>query len=123
MKYWKGRWLIGVSLLHLLFVLVVYGNVIRSMVQHGLVKSVTNTTTAAVAWILLFGVLLFICGLAIASIERNASGVVPKAIGLGLFVVAVLAVVLMPASGAWLIFPPAIAILIQKTTSTTVATS
>lgn len=123
MKYWKGRWIIGVSLLHLLFVFVAFGKVIRSMAQHGLVRSVTNTTTTAVAWILLFGAILLILGLAVDSIERNASGVVPKPIGLGLFVVTVLAVVLMPASGAWLIFPPAIAILIKKATSAAVVAS
>ena len=60
----------------------------------------------------LFGVLLFACGLAVAALER-AGAPMPRALGVCLLALTVLGVVLMPASGFWLAFPPAVVILVR----------
>lgn len=115
MTPWIGRWLIVVSIIHTAFAFVVFGDVLRSFVTHGLFNSVgTDPMRGAVAWFVLFGVVLFICGQVITALERATSGAVPKSIGATLLALVVLGVVLMPASGFWLALPPAVALLLRK---------
>jgi hypothetical protein len=121
MTHWIGRWLIGVSILHTLFATVVFHKTLLIIVQRGVFNVVgTDPMIAAVVWFVLCGAAMFIGGLAISALER-ASGTVPKSIGWSLLVYAIIGVVLMPASGFWLIFPPAIAVLLKKTNNATVA--
>jgi len=64
MKQWIGRWLMGVSIIHTIFAFVVFQNVLISLIQRGVFNTVGNDPMAgAVVWFVLFGVVLFICGL------------------------------------------------------------
>ena len=54
----------------------------------------------------------FITGLAVSALERSSSGVLRKSLGWSMLALAMFGVVLMPASGFWLAFPPAIAVLV-----------
>lgn len=115
MKHWIGRWLIGVSIIHTVFAIVVFGNVLLSVIQRGVFNTVgADPMVGAVVWFVLFGAVLFICGLAVSALERSMSGVLPKSLGWSLLGLSTLGVVLMPASGFWLAFPPAIAVLARK---------
>lgn len=115
MKHWIGRWLIGVSIIHTLFAVFVFSEVLQSIVQRGVFDSVGNDPmTGAVVWFVLFGALLFVCGLAVAMLEQATGGLPPKPLGWSLLALALLGVALMPASGFWLAFPPAIAVLTGK---------
>jgi hypothetical protein len=115
MKHWKGRWLIAVSIIHTLFAFAVFGKVLSSIVQRGVFDTVGNDPlTGAVVWFVLFGLALFICGLAVSALERLPNSSVPKSIGWSVLAMTVIGVVLMPASGFWLAIPPALAILLQK---------
>ena len=115
MKHWIGRWLIGVSIIHTLFAVVVFHGVLASIVRRGVFNTVGNDPmVGAVVWFVLFGVALFIVGLAISSLERASLGVLPKSLGWSLLALALFGVLLMPASGFWLAFPPAIAVLLRK---------
>jgi len=58
--------------------------------------------------------MLFVCGLAIAALEKSSSRRLPKSIGWSLLAIGVVGVTLMPASGFWLVFPPAIAVLVKN---------
>lgn len=119
MKNWIGRWLIGVSIIHTLFALAVFHRVLAAIVRRGVFDTVGNDPmVGAVVWFVLFGLALFIVGLAVSSLERASSGVLPKSLGWSLLALAVLGVVLMPASGFWLAFPPAIAVLLRKPRAT-----
>jgi hypothetical protein len=112
MKRWIGWWIIAVSFIHTLFAFVVFGDVLRSLAARGLFDAVGNDARAGVAaWFVLFGALLFVCGITIAALERASSDLLPKRIGWSLLFLAVLGVTLMPASGFWLAFPPALAII------------
>ena len=114
MKHWIGRWLIGVSIIHTLFAVAVFGEVLSSVVQRGVLNTVgRDPMVAAVVWFVLFGVALFIYGLAVLALE-GSSAPLPKSLGWSTLALATLGVVLMPASGFWLAFPPAIAILVRK---------
>ena len=115
MKQWVGRWLIGVSALHTVFAVAVFGEVLASIYKRGVYNTVGgDARTAAVAWFVLFGVLMFICGLAIATLEKSSSRPLPKSIGWSMLALGVAGVTLMPVSGFWLVFPPAIAVLFKK---------
>jgi len=115
MKQWVGRWLIGVSALHTVYAVAVYGEALASIVKRGVFNTVgTDPQTAAVAWFVLFGAMLFVCGLAIAALEKSSSSRFPKSIGWSLLAIGVVGVTLMPVSGFWLVFPPAIAVLVKN---------
>ena len=68
----------------------------------------------AVVWSVLFGLVVFITGLAVSALERSSSGVLPKSLGWSMLALATFGVALMPASGFWLAFPPAIAVLVRR---------
>lgn len=115
MKNWIGRSLIGISIIHTTVAVLAFGNVVHSIFQRGVFNTVgTDPATAAVAWSVLFGAMLFVCGLAVSTLERTSPGMLPKRLGWSLLVPVTLGVVLMPASGFWLALPPAIAILAGK---------
>lgn len=117
MKHWIGRWLIGISIIHTLFAAVIFGKVLLSVAQRGVFNTVgTDPMVGAVVWFVLFGAALFICGLAVSALERSSPNPLPKSLGWSLLALATLGVFLMPASGFWLAFPPAIAVLARKST-------
>ncbi len=115
MKHWIGRWLIGVSIIHTLFAIFVFRDVLTSLIQRGVFNTVgSDPMTGAVVWFVLFGVVLFICGLAISALEQSSSNPLPKSLGWSLLTLVALGVVLMPASGFWLAISPALAILLPR---------
>jgi len=116
MKHWIGRWLIGVAILHTLFAVVMFGKALWSVIQRGVFNTVgTDQLVGVIVWFVLFGGVVFICGLAVSALERLSPGPLPKSLGWSLLALATVGVVLMPASGFWLVFPPAIAVLARKT--------
>lgn len=117
MKHWNwiGRWLIGVSAGHTLFAVVMFNEDLLSVVRRGVFNTVgTDPMVAAVVWFVLFGAILFICGLAVSALEKSSPSPLPKSLGWSLLALAMLGVILMPMSGFWLVFPPAIAVLARK---------
>ena len=115
MKRWIGRWLVGVSVAHTLFALVVFNKQLMSIVQRGVLNTVHGDALTAIAvWFVLFGGALLICGLAVDALEQRSSYPLPKSIGWSLLALSVAGVCLMPVSGFWLAFPPAFAILASR---------
>jgi hypothetical protein len=117
MKHWKGRWLMTVAILHTIVAIALFGDVLAAIIQRGVFDTVGNDPmTGAVVWFVLFGAVLFICGQVIYALEKSLSGSpLPRAIGWSLLALVLLGITLMPVSGFWLAFPPAIAILRGKT--------
>lgn len=114
MTPWVGRWLVVVSIIHTLFAVVAFPDVLRSLVERGIVDSVgTDPMRAAVTWFVLFGAVLFICGSVITHLERATAGALPRSIGWSLLGLVIVGVVLMPASGFWLALPPAVTLLVR----------
>ena len=111
-KIWIGRWLIGVAILHTLFAIVVFNKIFLTIMQHGVFNAVGNDPmTAAAVWFLLFGAALALMGMAIHSLEQNGNFTSARAIGIGTFLMTLLGIVLMPASGFWLALPAVIALM------------
>ena len=105
----------GVAVIHTGFAVVAFGGVLREIAARGVFDTVgSDPMVGAVAWFVLFGAVLFVCGLAVATLDRVTGGELPKPLGWSLLALATTGVVLMPASGFWLAFPPAIAVLTRK---------
>jgi hypothetical protein len=115
MKYWIGKWIIAVSIIHTIFAFVVFSEVILQILLDGVFNSVgADSLRGAVVWFLLFGFVLFAFGLATNIIEEMSNGDVPVSIGFSLLFVILLGVILMPISGFWLALPPALTIIYKR---------
>lgn len=114
-RRWIGKWIIGVAILHTVFGLVSFGRFLKPVIQRGVFNAIGGDVPAAFAvWFLLFGAALLIAGMAIAMLENALAQPLPKSLGWSLLLLAIVGIVLMPASGFWLIFPPALAVLLAK---------
>lgn len=112
MRAWKGKWLIGVAAGHTLYAVVVFGRALADIAARGFYDTVgEDLMTAAVVWFVLFGAVLAIAGQAIDHIER-AAACVPRSLGVSLLLLTVAGILLMPASGFWLVFPPIFALFL-----------
>lgn len=115
MKRWLGRWIVGVSLLHTLVALVLFRSQLSAILERGFFNSLGGDARLSVAaWFVLFGAVLFVLGLAIDALERHKGSAVPRSLGWSLLALGLVGVSLMPASGFWLTFPPAVAILLRR---------
>lgn len=111
-KRWIGRWIVAVSVLHTLFGLIAFAPVLRTMLNAGLWNSVgEDAMRGGVAWFLLSGGFMLVGGLAVDACERSNGDCPLRAIGWSLLIVTLITIVLMPVSGAWLLLPPAIAMI------------
>lgn len=113
---WIGRWLLGVALLHTFFGLVAFPQVLLQLWQLGVFDAVgTDPLRGAVVWFLLFGAPLTLLAWVITPLERRQEATpLLRRLGWGLLALALAGVVLMPASGFWLVLPPALALLRRR---------
>ena len=115
MKRWIGRWLIGISIFHSVVAGLIFGKDLVAVARRGEFHTIGSDPTAGAAiWFLLFGVLLFVCGLVIDALEQASPRPLPKTIGWSLLALSLMGVMIMPLSGFWLAFPPAIAIIAAR---------
>lgn len=107
----------GVALLHTTFAFVVAGKHYQQMLTSGLINSANSPQANLAIWFLLFGVLLFITGLLLLTLERAQQRLSRLAI-YSLLALTVLGVTVLPASGFWLMFPPIVALIIDDLQTT-----
>jgi hypothetical protein len=113
---WKGLWLLGVAAVHTVFAVLVFQPQLQEIVQRGVFDSVgADPMLGAVTWFVLFGGLFALLGWSLLLVERNAGPepVSLRVLGAGLLALALLGIVLMPASGFWLVLPPAFALCLR----------
>lgn len=109
---WIGRWLIVVAIIHTAFSGIVFATTVKQIIALGVFDSIgADPLRGAVAWFILFGLVLFALGLAIDEIERYSSRPPSRRLGLSLAVFVALGILLMPASGFWLAVPPTFILL------------
>ena len=113
-KQWIGRTLIGISIIHIVLGLIEYHSILALLVREGLFNTIDQQWDRNTAfWFLNTGFSLLLLGCIINWAEKNNSRL-PVFIGWGLLCMTILAVIIMPAPGFWLIFIPAIG-LIKRT--------
>ncbi len=112
-RIWMGRWLVAVAICHNVVGLALGGEVLLGLVERGVFNTVSDDDplTGMVVWFMLFGVLLALLGMAVHAMERSGQLQGARAIGVGTALMTLLGVVLMPVSGFWLAFPPAIGLM------------
>lgn len=111
---WMGRWLLAVAALHTLFGLLVFAGPLQKMLSRGLFNAVgADPLLAAATWFLLFGAPLALLGQALTLLEHQShlDPALLRPLGWGLLALWALGVLLMPASGFWLVLPVVWALL------------
>lgn len=114
-RIWIGPWLLAVATLHTAFALLVFGGIYRDLLARGLVNTVgADPMVGASVWFALFGAPLALQALAITPLERAGDHAALRKQGWGLLLMALLGVALMPASGFWLVLPPALVLMLRR---------
>jgi Family of unknown function (DUF6463) len=114
MKHWIGRWLCVVAIIHVFIAVVVHRRILFLILERGVFNTVTSDPViGAFVWSVFFGAVAFIGGIVVNALEKS-SNVLPKSLGWSLLTLSIVGVVLVPVSGFWLIFPPAMSILLRK---------
>lgn len=109
----------AVAAVHTVFAAVVFYPQWQEIARRGVFDSVgTDPMLGAVTWFLLCGGVLALLGWAVMLVERNAAlgAVSLRGLGMGLLGMTLVGIVLMPASGFWLLLPPALALCMQPHT-------
>lgn len=111
LRPWIGRSITGIAILHLATAPVFYGDALRSIWQGGLLNAVLNDPATEPLrsggfWYLGTGLVELSLGLLVSWLSRR-HGEVPRLLGWLLLGTAAFGVLLMPASGYWLLLIPA----------------
>lgn len=115
MKKWIGNWIIGTSTIHTLFAIFMFQDIWLYIFNHGVFNTVGDDKhIASVVFFFLWGLLFYTFGFTVKALE-NKNIELPKILGIGLLINAVISVILVPDSGYWLLFVPAIAIILKTT--------
>ena len=118
MKAWIGKAIVGIGIIHCLFGVVFSRSTLALLWSEGLINTVNGHPEREFAfWFLAFGLLAIILGSFINWTERK--GIIPPPfLGWSLFVLTVAVVTIMPLSGGWLVFIPALGAIIRSRTRT-----
>ena len=111
-KRWIGRWLIGVAILHTVVGVIMGQGALATLWRRGVINSVgADAMTGVFVWFFFCGAVLALLGMALDKLEKSGGFDGARALGIGLALLSLAGVVLMPVSGFWLMFPPAIALM------------
>jgi GNAT superfamily N-acetyltransferase len=108
-----GRIIMGIAGIHFFFGLWFGRGQIAAIARDGFVNSVDGHPGRPLAfWFLAFSAPAFLAGLLIAGIGARGEAA-PRALGWSVFVFALVMNLLMPLSGGWLLFGPAVLLLLD----------
>ena len=112
MRAWIGKSIILIGIVHSIFGFVVFRDEIAAVFWNGVFDTINDADRAVAFWFLFFGFTAIIAGSLADWCERRF-GKLPGFFGVSLLLLASVFVILMPASGAWLLFIPAIATILR----------
>ncbi|MGB4116785.1 MAG: DUF6463 family protein [Polaromonas sp.] len=105
-RHWIGHWMMLVAAIHTVFGLVVFNADLWAMLRLGFFDTVAqDSRRAAVVFFMLFGFLLAVLAHATTALERTGQRAPLRRMGWSLLLLCVVAVLLMPSSGFWLMGP------------------
>ncbi len=117
MQAWIGKSIIFIGIVHSVFGFVVFRSILAELVSDGLINTVNRQPDREFAfWFLFFGFMAIIAGALIDWCERNV-GTLPRFLGWSLLAMTAVCVTIMPVSGAWSIFVPAIGAILRSHSS------
>lgn len=114
MKNWIGKFVIGIGTLHTLVGIILLTPLVEDeLLADGLFNSINGQPKReAFLWFLTSGFFMLIVGGLLNFMEKNGQ-TIPSFLGWSLFFTALFVVFFSPISGAWLIFVPAIALILK----------
>jgi hypothetical protein len=111
---WIGKWIAAVGLLHFVSGFLIYAEAWRTIADRRLVASINDhDATATAFWFGGAGLLLMIVGALTDWIERTGQAP-PRWLGWAMAALLVMFIVPTPMTGAWLLLPPTVALLLRK---------
>jgi len=114
-KRWVGRYILGVSAIHTVFGVIVFQDVLMRIFADGLFNAIgDDPLRGAVTWFLFTGFSLAVIGLAVDLLEKHAPTTKLSVLGWVVFAISGLGVILMPASGFWLLMIPAFTMVLRS---------
>jgi hypothetical protein len=114
LRAWIGKSLVAIGIIHCIFGFVFLRSTLAVLWSEGLFNTVHGEPEREfVFWFLAFGSLAMILGAVIDWTERQGR-FPPAFFGWWLFGLTVVVVTMMPASGGWLVFVPAIGAIIRS---------
>jgi len=114
MRRWIGRWLMGVGVVHAGFGAVVFAEPLSGILRDGVWNAVDGHAGRPLAfWFVFVGLFTIVFGGLVDWIESRGLRL-PRRLGWGLAIVALLAIVTMPVGGGWLLLPPAVGALLRS---------
>ncbi len=117
MKRWVGRSIVAIGLLHTVFGLVGFRNILAMLLRDGIFNTVNGQPDREMAfWFIFFGFLLIVFGALIDWCESKGIKL-PPFLGWGLLTITIIGVMLMPVSGFWLLIIPSIGAIRDKALS------
>ena len=114
MQAWIGKSIIFIGVVHSVFGFVVFRSTIAELVREGVINTVNGQPLREFAfWFLFFGFMAIIAGALTDWSERNF-GILPGFLGWSLLAMTVVLVTIMPVSGAWMLFVPAVGAIFRS---------
>ena len=105
-----------VSIGHTVVASIFYGGTYRELAASGFYNSVKSEKTGLAVWFALFGVILFVVGMLISTLEKHGLQA-SQSLGVALLSLTLIGVLLMPVSGFWLMFPAIFGIFYRHTSN------
>ena len=114
MKKWIGRYLIAIGVFHALLTFVFFQDGLISIFQEGIWNTVSgHEDRTAAFWFMMSGFFSIVLGIFVNCAEHELSNL-PVSLGYSLLTLAAVIVIVLPAIGGWLLFPPGIALVIRN---------
>jgi Family of unknown function (DUF6463) len=113
MRGWIGKSIIAIGLIHVCYGVAVFQRILGILFEEGLINSVNGQPNRELAfWFIAFGVVLVLLGALADYCEQGAS--LPQFFGWALLVFTALVLLIMPASGGWLLLIPSIGAIVRS---------
>ena len=114
MRAWIGKTIVIIGVIHSVFGFAVLHSTLAELVSEGLVNTVNGQPMREFTfWFLFFGFLAIIFGAFVDWCERQQINL-PHFFGWSFFALTLAIVVIMPASGGWIMFVPAVGAILRS---------
>ncbi len=117
MKRWIGRSIVIIGLLHTVFGLITFKNILAVLLREGIVNTVNGQPDREMAfWFIFCGLFMLVFGALIDWCESKEIKL-PLVLGWGLLTITIIGVTFMPVSGFWLFIIPSVGAIRHKALS------
>lgn len=111
-KIWVGRWIMFVAACHTVVGMLAGAPVLRGIAERGVVNAMGSAPlTGYIVWFMLCGALLALLGMSITALEQSGQLARARPLGFAILALTTMGVILIPASGFWLMYPATYALL------------